>query len=265
MKFNIILFLLLFISSTVQSQDSKFQTGIIVGNHFSFANFDYDMNLDNEPLLRYSAGILMRYKFKTDWKFQGLPWSPPVRKGVWALDFGANAVFTGYDYGLPNLGTFQDQLMIEFPVMLALWDERSVLIKKKLLRQGKTLHARIGLKPSILLKNDVEKTINEGSNFLTEQTKFGGFNLMASYGMGMIYNTKKQNSMSLEINFNVGFIKTTQGTIRYRVDNGTIQTVDFNSFGHYIAIKTIYLFKSDIYRRVPSKIIYSPRLISNNN
>lgn len=260
MKFNIVLIFLLFLSSIVQSQDSKFQTGIIVGNHFSFANFEFDQNLNNEPLLRYSAGVLTRYKFKTDWKYKGLPWSPPVRKGVWALDLGANAVFTGYDYGLPNLGTYQDQLMIEFPIMLTLWDERSVLIKKKLLRQGKTLYGRIGFKPSILLEKNVDKTINEGSDFLTEQTQFGGFNLMASYSMGMIYNTKKQNSMSLEINFNAGLMKTTQGTIRYRLDNGTVQTVDFNSYGHYIAVKCIYLLKSDIYRRVPTKIIHNPRL-----
>ena len=260
MKLNILLISFLLISFTAQSQDSKFQTGIIVGNHLSFANFDFDTNLDNTPLLRYSAGILTRYKFKTDWKFKGLPWSPPIRKGVWALDIGANAVFTGYDYGVPNLGTYQDQLMIEFPIMLAMWDERSVFIKKKYLKQGKTLYSRIGLKPSILLKNDIEKTVSEGGSFLTEETQFGGFNLMASYSMGLTYNTKKQNTMSFEININAGLIKTTQGTIRYRLDNGNVQTVDFNSYGHYIAMKCIYLLKSDIYRRVPSKIIYSPRL-----
>ena len=261
MKSKIIICFFILSTSLLQSQDSKFQTGIIVGNHFSFANFDYDINLDNEPLLRYSAGILTRYKFKTGWKFKGLPWSPPIRKGVWALDIGANAVFTGYDYGLSNLGTFQDQLMIEFPVMFTLWDERSVLIKKKWRKQGKTFYGRLGLKPSVLIKNNVDKTINEGTNFLSEQTQFGGFNLIASYGAGIIRTTKKQNSMSLEINFNAGFIKTTQGTISYRLDNGTIQTVNFNSFGHYVAIKTIYLFKSDIYRRIPTRIIHSPRLL----
>ena len=261
MKSRILIGMLLFISSVLQAQDSKFQTGIIVGNHFSFANFDFDMNLDNEPLLRYSAGILTRYKFKTDWQFKGLPWSPPVRKGVWAIDIGANAVFTGYDYGLPNLETFQDQLMIEFPIMVTLWDERSVLVKRKWLKQGKTIHSRIGLKPSVLLKNNIEKTVSEGSDFMTEQTQFGGFNLMASYAVGLIYNNKKQNTMSIEMNFNVGFLRTTQGTIRYRLDNGNIQTVDFNSFGHYAAIKCIYLFKSDIYRRIPTRIIHPPRLI----
>jgi len=207
----------------------------------SFANFEFDQNLGNSPLLRYSAGVLTRYKLKTDWKFKGLPWSPPI--------------------GLPSLGTYQDQLMIEFPVMLTLWDERSVLISKKWRKQGKTVYSRLGLKPSILIKNDIEKTINEGSSFLTEQSQFGGFNLMACYAVGFIYNTKKQNAMSVEINLNAGFIKTTQGTIRYRLDNGNVQTVDFNSFGHYAAIKCIYLLKSDIYRRVPAKIIHSPRLL----
>lgn len=261
MKSKITICFLILAASIVQSQDSKFQTGITVGNHLSFANFEYDTYLDNKPLLGYSAGFLTRYKFKTEWKFKGLPWSPPIRKGVWALDLGINAVFTGYDYGFSDLETSQDQLMIEFPVMVTVWDEKSVLIKKKWLKQGKTIHTRIGLKPSVLLKNDIEKTITKGNSFISEQTQFGGFNLLASYSIGLIYNTKKQNTMSLEMNFNVGLIKTTQGKINYRIDNGDIQTLDFNSFGHYFAIKSIYLFKSDIYRRIPPRVIHSPRLL----
>lgn len=260
-KETIILTIFLFGSLIMQGQESKFQLGVNLGNHLSYANFEQNDDLIASPLLRYSAGILGRYKLKTGFKRKGFHWLPPIKKGVIALDFGANVVFTGYDYQLSTLATFQDQIMIEFPLMISSWDERSVLFKKRWQRKGNTVYSRIGLKPSFLIKNNIEKSLESIEGNLKETVDFGGFNLAGSLSFGMMHTTKKHRSMMVELNLNIGFFSTTKGMINYQLANGTRQNLSFSSNGHYIALKTIYLFKSDIYRIVPTRVIYHPRFI----
>ncbi len=245
---------------SIQAQESKFQVGVNLGNHLSFASFDVNENLKPSPLLRYSAGILARYKLKTGIKRKAFHWIPPTKKGTIALDFGANVVFTGYDYQLSDWNTYQDQIMIEFPLMLVSWDERSVLFKRSWQRKGNTVYSKMGVKPSFLIKKKSEKQLESNAGILREQVEFGGFNLFGALSFGIMHTTKKHRSMMVELNLNLGLFSTTRGVIDYQL-NGISQQLNFSSNGHYIALKTIYLFKSDVYRRIPTRIIYHPRFL----
>jgi hypothetical protein len=245
---------------STEAQESKFQLGINLGNHLSFTSFESNDDLKTSPLLRYSAGVLARYKLKTGIKRKAFHWIPPTKKGVFALDFGANLVFTGYDYQLGDLGTYQDQIMVEFSLMLVSWDERSVLFKRSWQRKRNTVYSKIGVKPSFLIKKNSEKELESDVGKLREQVAFGGFNLFGALSFGIMHTTKKHRSMMVELNLNLGLFSTTEGIINYTL-NGSAQQLNFSSNGHYIALKTIYLFKSDIYRRIPTRTIYHPRFL----
>ncbi len=265
--YGLIICSLLFFSK-MKAQESKFQLGIITGNHFSFSSYEKDLGLTGNPLLRYSAGILARYKLKSGYKRKSFKWIPPTKDGVFSLDIGANVVFTGYDYNVNavttykiyQLSTYEEQIMVEFPVLLVFWDNRSVLLKRKLQRQGVALFSRIGVKPSVLFSENIEKQLETEHLSLQEFTSFGGFNLFGMYSMGLIKTFKNKNSASVEISGNLGILTTTKGQITHKNLNNNIQkTQPFSSNGHYLAVKAIYLFRSDIYNRVTPRIIYNPR------
>lgn len=259
--------------STINAQESKFQLGIITGNHFSFSSYEKNLGLKGNPLLRYSAGILARYKLKSGYKRKALYWMPPTKDGVFALDIGANVVFTGYDYQVNavtisktfqtnthQLSTYEEQMMVEFPILLVFWDNRSVLLKRKLQRQGIAFFSRVGVKPSVLFSDNIEKQLETDHIILQELTSFGGFNLFGMFSMGLMKNFKNANSASVEISGNLGIFTTTKGQVTHKNLNTHIQnTQPFSSNGHYLAVKVMYLFKSDIYHRVTPRIIYNPR------
>ncbi len=259
-KWTLIILVIVFSLHTTFAQESKFQLGINVGNHLSFANYDtYYNDLSGSPLLRYSAGILARYKLKTNIKIKQFNWIPPTKKGTVALDIGANWVKTGYDYSFRGIHAFQEQTQYEFPMMITLWDERSPFLTRKMHRQGNAFYSRVGFKPSVLVNGTVDKTIVGDEGSLSEISSFGGFNLFAAFAIGLLKKSKKDHSTAVELTGNFGLFRTTEGTITYQAFNQPTERFDFNSRGHYIALKAIYLLKSDIYIRQPAKVIYHPR------
>jgi len=176
------------------------------------------------------------------------------------LDFGCNAVFTGYDYHYDLLGTYQNQITFEFPIMLTMWDNKSVVISRKWRRKKLNLHSRIGFKPSILLENQLERSISNDEANISEEVQFGGFNLFVSYSNGIMKTLKNGNTMALELNINVGMFTTTKGTITYRdVTTNTIQRNELASNGHYVALKVLYLFQTDLVKTFPAPIINNTR------
>jgi len=50
------------------AQNGKLQLGFETGNHLAYSSYFGNGNVNGNLLLRYSAGILARYKFKTGFK-----------------------------------------------------------------------------------------------------------------------------------------------------------------------------------------------------
>lgn len=258
---KILFIIFLFICTISKAQNDKLHLGVEVGNHLSFTYFDGNGNINGNLLLRYSAGVLARYKFKTGFK---IPRSSitfiPVRDGIWSLDVGVNAVFTGYDYNYDLIGTYQDQLAFEFPILFTFWDNRSVLLSRKWRRKKLNWHSRIGIKPSILLENQYDRSVSNDVARIDETVQFGGFNLAVSYGNGIMKTLKNGNMMMLELQFNIGILRTTFGQITYRdLINNTTQQNEIIGKGHYVALKVLYLFKTNFVKTYPAPIIHSPR------
>jgi hypothetical protein len=66
--------------------------------------------------------------------------------------------------------------------------------------------------------------------------------------------------MMLELQFNIGVLRTTSGQIIYRdFINNTTQQNEMIGNGHYVALKALYLFKTNFINTYPAPIIHSPR------
>lgn len=258
---NICTFILLLILQHCCAQQAKYQWGIRTGNHFSFAEFDEFNDLKNSALLRYSAGTVLRIKLKDHYRGKPLPWVPMVRDGVFALDVGMNVVFKGYDYQIHSLKNYQDQLSIEMPILISFWDNKDRFISRKWRRNKMTIFSRMGLKPALLLQQEVTTTIENTTEKLIETANNGGFNLFSTVSIGIIKQRKNGGSMSIELSGNVGWFATTSGVIDYENFQTNANTQHyFSSHGHYASVNVLYFFGERRFgKEIEHPIIYSPR------
>lgn len=65
MKTKITIFLF-FLFLSLNAQVSNLQIGLITGNNIALTDIGERDFIDNKALLRYSAGILLRHKFKAE-------------------------------------------------------------------------------------------------------------------------------------------------------------------------------------------------------
>lgn len=248
------------IALACNGQVPKFQAGVATGNLLTIANAGFDENLSSGNLIRYKAGVLFRTRLKEKFKLPK-PFPQP-KKGVIALDYGIGFVANGYSYQYRGLEHFRDQLAIEVPLLLVLYDKSDFWMSRKNRRKGLATFARMGFRFSYLIHGQAAYLISNDQARLQEQGEYGGFNFYWSVGGGLLRTTKSGRTCSVSISGNIGWIRQTNLMLNYEDHAGRREEVNFTSNNSYLDIEAIYLFS----RPTPfsnlgktPKVIYNPR------
>lgn len=268
---NAILFLLLifqFTNLTAQRNKPKvpdFQFGIRTGNHITVPSIDVDENFKHKSLLRYSAGILFRKTIRQMKPRRRIGFGT-ARRGVLAIDFGVNAVATGYHFQIGNIVEIRDLINWEFPIMLVVYDRENFMIPSSWRRKGLTTYGRFGPKFSngydIVFEHDVKK--NDES--LYGSIGSGNWNFLWSINAGIIQNHKSGNTSFVEIGWNQGFIASARGDLYYSNSNDSKQG-QFAFRGSYVSINVGFLLAPKNLKYIPigkgklPKTIFNPRYL----
>ncbi len=236
--------------------------GVQAGNTLSLPRGIGSEIFKDGVLLRSSLGIIGRKRIADNLKARLIA---PMLKGVIELDYGMNVVFTGFDYRFGNTNSSDDQISLEFPLLINLFDERNIFISRRALRKGINTFVRMGLIPSVTLPEQYENTILNNEETVVESLRVRPFNLLGSYSIGLMRRFKSGNVALFEISANVGILPKIEGDITYRSAVGpSNEKVFYQDNGSYVAMNVIYFWKRRQRSRRPNParlppIIYHPR------
>lgn len=259
--FRTLFFFYLLMTSSLAAQSGTSTFGIQLCNQISLPAVGNAEQFEGQLLLRYSFGFLGRTILNDDLKLRFIT---DVRKGVMAFDYGLQFVLNGYQYQLGEIATTTEQLSLEVPLLFTLYDERNVFLPRKLTRKGITTFARLGFKPTFSLQAAKGKEITRDNEMLKEEVETRLFNLLWSFGAGILQNHKNGNTTFFEIGVNLGLLRRNTGQVEY-INNSTAtsESFSFANSGSYVSANMIYLFKFKPWRandkRPLPPVIYNPR------
>lgn len=259
--FRTLFFLCLLMTSSLAAQTGTSTFGIQLGNQVSLPAVGSAEQFEGQLLLRYSFGFLGRTILNDHLKLRFIA---DVRKGVMAFDYGLQFVLNGYQYQLGEIATTTEQLSLEVPLLITLYDERNVFLPRKLTRKGITTFARLGFKPTFSLQAAKDKEITQDNETLREEVDTRLFNLLWSFGAGILQNHKNGNTTFYEIGVNLGLLRRNKGQVEYiDISSSSSESYSFANSGSYVSANMIYLFKFKPWRandkRPLPPVIYNPR------
>ena len=261
MKYRFFLFCFLF-PIFLSAQIPPLQLGIETGNHLTYYPISDQEFIKAKPLLRYSIGMILRHNINK--KGSGRKtYIPTARYGGFSIDYGLNVAFVGYNYQLEGIESYLDQVSLEFPVVAVFKFKDSVFMSRKWKRKGMESYLRAGLKPSYLPKATITQTQIQSSKRLDETTTHGGWNVLFTYGFGLLQQKKNGNAASIGFTANLGFFKRTNTTIHYHdTSNQTTRQFSFAPAEMYFAVNAIFLFSTEnikVGQGVAPPRVYNPR------
>ncbi|MEO1628962.1 MAG: hypothetical protein AAFV25_27695, partial [Bacteroidota bacterium] len=189
-------------SSFAQAPDH--QIGLQVGNNLSLPNARASSLFQEQFLLRYSIGVLGRRKLKKGFDFDFMNHR---NKGAIAIDYGLQVIFKGYNYRFGQISSFTDQIRLEIPLHLALYNERNVFLPRKWWRKGIAAYSRLGFKLELSKRQEHRKTSRRGSERVDEHMLQKPLNVLWSMSIGLLQNFKNGRSTSFEISGNLGLLR----------------------------------------------------------
>ena len=124
-------------------------------------------------------------------------------------------------------------------------------------------YLRADLKPSYLPNATITQTQIKANERLEEITTYGGWNVLFTYGFGLLQQKKNGNVASIGFTANLGFFKRTNTTVNYLdTSNQTTRQFSFAPAEMYFAVNWIFLFNAEnikVGRGVVPPRIYNPR------
>ena len=252
---------LIFNSQTLSAQKSKQRFGIQTGNLWAVPTSSESDVFKTGGILRYSIGFFFRKKVNPKFRLDKI-FLASTRHGVLEFDYGLTFVFKGYEYQFNSLGNTNEQLAVEVPLLMVIYDNANVFIPRKWRRKGLTTYGRMGIKPSYLINSPNIQEISQANERLTEIHESDRFNVFAQLGFGLIQNNKTGTTSSIEIGANIGFLANSKSELTYRNNStGSVQEDVITSNGTYFDIKVLYVVAPPKEKSggTPPPVIYNPR------
>ena len=258
------LFLLLHtVSLSLAGQVGNTTIGLQLGNHLSLPSQSSNEAFQGQWLLRYSAGIIGRTVLKDNITIDILA---GVRKGVMTLDYGLQMVLSGYNYQLGAVQSTTEGLYIEAPLLICLYDTKNIFLPRKMLRRGLTTFVRAGFKIGITTNRQLTKENIQNGERVIETIQQRPFQLLGTYGLGLVHNRKNGNKSFFELAINLALLRTANGQLAYTDSSGITQSNEIRYGGSYLSANVAFMLPQQTFRwlrwgkikRAP--IIYNPRL-----
>lgn len=221
-----------------QSTTFGFQSNV----HFSFVNLDLTQSeVEEEVMLRYSIGVLMRHKLGNPIKYQ---WGPLKNSISFYLDIGIKLIFDGHDYNYQQFSTSFDEWGIEIPLVFTLKAGNNILTRSW---ERKKIYAvsRVGVMAFYNPGKPQERSIISeiSTPTLMERTSFiQKWSLGLTSGLGIQKEWPNQATSYFGISLNWLTRPLAKGSLAVLENTNIISQENFSKRRTYLSLDLIYLF-----------------------